>query len=88
MTILEMLGKPRLHLKKPPARYLLHAVHGDAGKTVDSSYYTMKAALDRGVALMRDGYHIEIWSPAFLEGRGLRNRTVQRLPDSEAMTAT
>jgi len=43
-------------------------VHGDAGKTVDSSYYTMKAALDRGVALMRDGYYIEIWSPAFLEG--------------------
>jgi len=74
MTILEMLDKPRLHLSKPPARYLLHAVHGDAGKTVDGSYYTMKAALDRGVALMRDGYYIEIWSPAFLEGRGFLGR--------------
>jgi len=34
----------------------------------------MEAALDRGVALMRDGYYIEIWSPAFLEGRGFLGR--------------
>ena len=38
------------------------------GKTLESTWYTMGIALDRAGALMRDGYCIEIWSPAFLEG--------------------
>jgi hypothetical protein len=84
----DMLDKPRLRVRKQPVRYLLRAVHPDAGKALDGNYHTMKAALNRGVALMRDGYYIEIWSPAFLEGRGFRNRTVQRPPDSEALAAT
>ena len=67
MTML--LDVPRLRTRKPPARYLLRAMDPDTGKALDRTYYTMKAALDRGAAHMRDGYYIEIWSPAFLESR-------------------
>jgi hypothetical protein len=69
MTTLEILDMPRLRVRKPPARYLLRALHADAEKNFDRTYYTLKAALDGGATLMRDGYFIEIWSPAFLEGR-------------------
>jgi hypothetical protein len=27
----------------------------------------MQAALEQGIVLLRSGYHIEIWSPTFLE---------------------
>jgi hypothetical protein len=79
MNVVEMLNTSRLRVGKPQVCYLLQTIHPAEGKATDSVHSTMKAALARGAALLRDGYGIEIWSPAFLEKRSRRTVSVRRL---------
>lgn len=80
MTIEDLLSMSPLQAAKPPARYLLHAVHPLTGHTVDSRYLTMKATLSRAADLLADDYCIEIWSSASLENRS-RTRAGTRRHD-------
>jgi hypothetical protein len=72
MNVVEMLKASLLRVSEPQVGYLLHTVHPAEGKATDSVHFTMKAALARGAAFVRDGYGIETWSPAFLEKRSRR----------------
>ncbi len=72
MNVVEMLNASRLRVGKPQVGYLLQTVRPAEGRATDSVHFTMKAALARGAALVRDGCGIEIWSPAFLEKRSRR----------------
>ena len=69
MKFLEMLNGTRTTANEPPVCYLVRIVHPIQGKIAESAHGSMKEAVARGAALMREGYSIEIWSPAFLEKR-------------------
>ena len=56
MNVVEMLNASRLRASGPQFGYLLQTVHPAKGKVTDSVHSTMKAALARGAALVRDGY--------------------------------
>jgi hypothetical protein len=65
---------PRFDVGNRQACILLKAIHPPTGKTFHRGYTSMRAALARGVALVRNDYCIEIRSPAFLEKRSRRSR--------------
>jgi hypothetical protein len=79
MNVVEMLNTSRLRAGGPQFGYLLQTVHPAKGKVTDSVHSTMKAALARGAALVRDGYGIEIWSSTLLEKRSRRAASLRRL---------
>jgi hypothetical protein len=74
MDAIETAPAPRLGPGKPPIRYRLRGLQSATGQTFDGRYSTIMAALVRASALLREGYRIEIWSPASLEGRARSRR--------------
>ena len=47
--------------------YRLRAIDPNTRAAFTRTCISMQAALEQGIVLSRSGYHIEIWSPAFLE---------------------
>jgi len=47
--------------------YRLRAIDPNTRTAFTRTCISMQAALEQGIVLSRSGYHIEIWSPAFLE---------------------
>ena len=47
--------------------YRLRAIDPDTSAAFTRTCISMQSALEEGSMLLRSGYHIEIWSPTFLE---------------------
>jgi len=69
MAFLETSSRPQPDPATAQDWYALQAMHPASARTISRTYATLEAALKWGVALMRRGYYIEIWSPSFLEDR-------------------
>ena len=69
MAFLETPSRPQPDPGTVQDRHALQAMHPASGRTIDRTYATLEAALNWGVALLRRGYYIEIWSPSPLEDR-------------------
>jgi hypothetical protein len=69
MAFLETPSRPQPAPGTAQDWYALQAMHPASARTIGRTYGTLEAALNWGVALVRRGYYIEIWSPSFLEDR-------------------
>ena len=47
--------------------FRLRAIDPDSRAAFTRTCISMQSALEQGSALIRSGYNVEIWSPAFLE---------------------
>jgi hypothetical protein len=47
--------------------FRLRAIDPDTRAGFTTTCISMQTALEQGSVLIRSGYHVEIWSPAFLE---------------------
>ena len=47
--------------------FRLRAIDPDTRAVFTTTCISMQTALEQGRVLFRSGYHVEIWSPAFLE---------------------
>jgi hypothetical protein len=61
------LGDPLKSLNAYGIGYRLRATDPNTRAAFARTCISMQAALEQGSMLSRSGYHIEIWSPAFLE---------------------